>query len=87
MTDGNEMKRQKAPRCPYCGAEMSLEDNEDVLLFGFVDEEKMYWYQCNTPSCDFTARRVTRKPMRTKPQRCAGKSRTGQSVKEMDKED
>lgn len=32
-----------APRCPYCGAEMRLEDNED--------EERMYWYQCNTPSC------------------------------------
>lgn len=25
---------KKAPRCPYCGGEMSLEDNEDVL-FGF----------------------------------------------------
>ena len=39
-----------APRCPYCGGEMSLEDNEDVL-FGLFGEEKMYWYQCNTPSC------------------------------------
>lgn len=40
-----------APRCPYCGAEMNLEDNEDVLFGLFADEEKMYWYQCNTPSC------------------------------------
>lgn len=40
-----------APRCPYCGAEMILEDNEDVLFGLFADEEKMYWYQCNTPSC------------------------------------
>lgn len=43
-------KKKHAPRCPYCGAEMSLEDNEDVL-FGIFGEEKMYWYQCNTPSC------------------------------------
>lgn len=42
---------KKAPRCPYCGAEMNLEDNEDVLFGLFADEEKMYWYQCNTPSC------------------------------------
>lgn len=40
-----------APRCPYCGAEMDLEDNEDMLFGLFADEEKMYWYQCNTPSC------------------------------------
>lgn len=40
-----------APRCPYCGAEMSLENKEDVLFGLFADEEKMYWYQCNTPSC------------------------------------
>lgn len=40
-----------APRCPYCGAEMRLEDNEDVIFGLFADEEKMYWYQCNTPSC------------------------------------
>lgn len=39
-----------APRCPYCGAEIRLEDNEDVL-FGFEGEEKLYWYQCMTPSC------------------------------------
>lgn len=42
---------KKAPRCPYCGAEMNLEDNEDVLFGLFADEEKMYWYQCNTPLC------------------------------------
>lgn len=40
-----------APRCPYCGAEMSLENNEDVLFGLFADEERMYWYQCNAPSC------------------------------------
>lgn len=43
-------EKKQAPRCPYCGAEMTLEDNEDVL-FGLFGEEKMYWYQCNTPSC------------------------------------
>ena len=43
-------KKKHAPRCPYCGAEMSFEDNEDVL-FGLFGEEKMYWYQCNAPSC------------------------------------
>lgn len=48
MNDENK----PAPRCPYCGAEMHLEDNEDVLFGLFADEEKMYWYQCNTPSCD-----------------------------------
>lgn len=42
---------KKAPRCPYCGAEMRLENNEDVLLGLFTDEERMYWYQCNAPSC------------------------------------
>lgn len=42
---------EKKPKCPYCGAEMRLEDNEDVLFGLFADEEKMYWYQCNTPSC------------------------------------
>ncbi len=41
---------KKFPPCPYCGAEMTLENNEDVL-FGLFGEEKMYWYQCNTPSC------------------------------------
>lgn len=41
---------KQSPRCPYCGAEMTLEDNEDVL-FGLFGEEKMYWYQCNAPSC------------------------------------
>ena len=41
---------KQSPRCPYCGAEMTLEDNEDVLFWIF-GEEKMYWYQCNTPSC------------------------------------
>lgn len=44
-------KSKKFPRCPYCGAEMTLEDNEDVLFGLFADEEKMYWYQCNAPSC------------------------------------
>lgn len=44
-------EKKQAPRCPYCGAEMNLEDNEDVLFGLFADEEKMYWYQCNTPSC------------------------------------
>ena len=44
-------EKKQAPRCPYCGAEMTLEDNEDVLFGLFADEEKMYWYQCNTPSC------------------------------------
>lgn len=43
--------KKQAPRCPYCGAEMTLEDNEDVLFGPFTDEEKMYWYQCNVPSC------------------------------------
>lgn len=43
-------EKKPMPKCPYCGAEMSLEDNEDVL-FGLFGEEKMYWYQCNTPSC------------------------------------
>lgn len=43
-------EKKLMPQCPYCGAEMSLEDNEDVL-FGLFGEEKMYWYQCNTPSC------------------------------------
>lgn len=43
-------EKKQSPRCPYCGAEMTLEDNEDVL-FGLFGEEKMYWYQCNTPSC------------------------------------
>lgn len=43
-------EKKPMPKCPYCGGEMSLEDNEDVL-FGFEGEEKMYWYQCNTPSC------------------------------------
>lgn len=43
-------EKKQAPRCPYCGAEMTLEDNEDVL-FGLFGEEKIYWYQCNTPSC------------------------------------
>lgn len=45
------LDNKKAPRCPYCGAEMRLEDNEDVLFGIFSDEEKMYWYQCNAPSC------------------------------------
>lgn len=44
-------EKKQAPRCPYCDAEMRLEDNEDVLFGLFADEEKMYWYQCNTPSC------------------------------------
>lgn len=44
-------EKKPMPKCPYCGAEMSLEDNEDVLFGIFADEEKMYWYQCNTPSC------------------------------------
>lgn len=44
-------EKKQAPHCPYCGAEMILEDNEDVLFGLFSDEEKMYWYQCNTPSC------------------------------------
>lgn len=44
-------EKKPMPKCPYCGAEMSLEDNEDVLFGVFSDEEKMYWYQCNTPSC------------------------------------
>lgn len=44
-------KYKNLPRCPYCGAEMRLEDNEDVLFGLFADEEKMYWYQCNAPSC------------------------------------
>lgn len=42
---------KKAPRCPYCGAEMRLENNEDVLFGLFADEERMYWYQCNAPLC------------------------------------
>lgn len=41
-----------APCCPYCGGEMRLEDNEDVLFGLFADKEKMYWYHCDTPSCD-----------------------------------
>lgn len=45
------LDNKQAPRCPYCGAEMRLEDNEDVLFGLFADEEKMYWYQCNAPSC------------------------------------
>lgn len=44
-------KKEKFPRCPYCGGEMTLENNEDVLFGIFMDEEKMYWYQCNAPSC------------------------------------
>lgn len=44
-------KFKEVPRCPYCGAKMRLEDNEDVLFGLFADEEKMYWYQCNAPSC------------------------------------
>ena len=44
-------EKKQAPRCPYCGGEMNLEDNENVLFGLFADEEKMYWYQCNTPSC------------------------------------
>lgn len=36
-------EKKPAPRCPYCDAEMRLEDNEG--------EERMYWYQCNTPLC------------------------------------
>lgn len=44
-------EKKPMPKCPYCSAEMSLEDNEDVLFGIFADEEKMYWYQCNTPSC------------------------------------
>lgn len=44
-------EKKQAPRCPYCGAEMTLENNEDVLFGIFLDEEKMYWYQCNAPSC------------------------------------
>lgn len=43
-------ERKNLPRCPYCGGEMTLENNEDVL-FGLFGDEKMYWYQCNTPSC------------------------------------
>lgn len=43
-------ERKNLPRCPWCGAEMTLENNEDVL-FGLFGAEKMYWYQCNTPSC------------------------------------
>lgn len=44
-------ENKPAPRCPYCDAEMRLEDNEDVLFGLFADEERMYWYQCNTPLC------------------------------------
>ena len=44
-------EKKQAPRCPYCGAKMRLEDSEDVLFGLFADEEKMYWYQCNAPSC------------------------------------
>nr|DAH68356.1 MAG TPA: Ogr/Delta-like zinc finger protein [Caudoviricetes sp.] len=44
-------EKKQAPRCPYCDAEMRLEDNEDVLFGLFADEERMYWYQCNTPLC------------------------------------
>ena len=44
-------EKKPMPKCPYCGAEMRLEDNEDVLFGVFSDEEKMYWYQCNAPSC------------------------------------
>lgn len=44
-------KFKEVPRCPYCGAKMRLEDSEDVLFGLFADEEKMYWYQCNAPSC------------------------------------
>lgn len=43
-------EKKQVPRCPYCGAEMRLTDNED-MLFGFDGEEKLYWYQCITPSC------------------------------------
>ena len=43
-------EKKPMPKCPYCGGKMNLEDNEDVL-FGLFGEEKMYWYQCNTPSC------------------------------------
>lgn len=43
--------KEQAVHCPYCGAEMTLEDNEDVLFGIFLDEEKMYWYQCNALSC------------------------------------
>lgn len=46
------LDNKQAPRCPYCGAEMRLEDNEDVLFGLFADEEKKYWYHCDTPSCD-----------------------------------
>ena len=42
--------KEQAVHCPYCGGEMTLENNEDVL-FGLFGDEKMYWYQCNTPSC------------------------------------
>lgn len=42
--------KEQAVYCPYCGGEMTLENNEDVL-FGLFGDEKMYWYQCNTPSC------------------------------------
>ena len=43
---------KEAPRCPYCGEKMRLEDNDDVLYGLFADEERMYWYQCTAPSCD-----------------------------------
>lgn len=36
-------EKKQAPRCPYCDAEMRLEDNEDVLFGLFADEERMYW--------------------------------------------
>ena len=44
-------ERKNLPRCPWCGAEMTLEDNEDVLFGLFADEEKMYWYSCDAASC------------------------------------
>lgn len=59
-------EKKPMPKCPYCGAEMRLEDNEDVLFGLFSDEEKCTGINAVRRRVASTALRIIRKPVLTK---------------------
>lgn len=44
---------KQVPRCPYCGNEMRIRDNENVVMLCYNGDEaqRRYWYSCNNDDC------------------------------------
>lgn len=71
-------EKKPMPKCPYCGCEMHLDNNEYVVqaCYNGDEEQKRYWYRCNNEKCNATSplEKTAWKAYRTAMRRCDGEA-------------